>query len=87
MKPKFVPNAHPTRYNSKPIRTNKGKRDKCGLALNLLKKKKKSNNKKIVTDCKNGIQFTYNKVIQIILYADDQLVIGKSEDNLQTILC
>jgi hypothetical protein len=35
---KFVPNAHPTRYNSKPVRTNKGKRDRCGLALTLLKK-------------------------------------------------
>lgn len=62
---KFEPNAHPTRYNSKPIRTDKGKRDRCGLALTL--SKNKPNNKKIARDCKNGIQFAYNKVIHITL--------------------
>jgi hypothetical protein len=31
----------------------------------------------------NGIQVTSGKIIQIILYADDQVIIAKSEDELQ----
>jgi hypothetical protein len=32
----------------------------------------------------NGIQVTSGKVIQTILYADDQIIIAKSENELHT---
>jgi beta-xylosidase len=39
--------------------------------------------KEFIQTTQNGIQLTSGKRIQTILYADDQVIIAKSEDELQ----
>jgi hypothetical protein len=69
---------------SEPIQINKGVRQGCGLAPVLFN----AYINKILQEFKmvinKGIQLTNRKIINMILYADDQILMATSEDELQT---
>ena len=69
---------------SEPIHINKGVRHGCGLSLVLFNIyiNKIIQEFKIVV--KKGIQLNNRKLVNTILYADDQILMATSEDDLQT---
>jgi hypothetical protein len=68
---------------SEPINTNKRVRQGCGLSPDLFS----IYIKKAIGDwrlaARNGIQSTSGKIMQTIMYADVQVIIAKSDDELQ----
>jgi hypothetical protein len=70
---------------SDPVQTNKGVRQGCGLSPILFN----THINKILQEFKmvinKGIQLTNSKIINTILYADDQILMATSENELQTI--
>ena len=69
---------------SEPIHTNKGVRLGCGLSLvlfNIYINKIIQEFKRVM---KKGMQVNNWKLVNTVLYADDQILIATSEDELQT---
>jgi len=69
---------------SEPIHINKGVREGCGLLsvlFNIYINKITQEFKRVM---KKGIQLNNRKLVNTILYADDQILIATSEDELQT---
>jgi len=72
---------------SEPIHISKGVRQGCGLSLVLFNiyiyiNKNIQEFKRVM---KKGIQLNNRKLVNTILYADDQILIATSEDELQTL--
>jgi hypothetical protein len=69
---------------SEPIYINKGVRQGCGLSPILFN----IYNNKIIREfkmvIKKGIQLNNRKLVNTVLYADDQILMATSEDELQT---
>jgi hypothetical protein len=69
---------------SEPEQINKGVRQGCGLSPVLFN----VDISKILQEFKmvinNGIHLTTRKIINTILYADDQMLLATSEDELET---
>jgi len=68
---------------SEPIHMNKGVRQGCGLSpvlFNIYINKIIQDFKRVI---KKGIQLNNRKLMNTILYADDQILIATSEDELQ----
>jgi hypothetical protein len=69
---------------SEPIQINKGVRHGCGLSpilFNAYVNKILQEFKMVIN---KGIQLTNRKIINMILHADDQILMATSEDELQT---
>ena len=69
---------------SEPLHINKGVRQGCGLSpvlFNIYINKITQEFKRVM---KKGIQLNNRKLVNNILYADDQILIARSEDELQT---
>ena len=69
---------------SESIYINKGVRQGCGLSpvfFNICINKIKQEFKIVI---KNGIQLNNRKLVNTILYADDQILMATLEDELQT---
>jgi len=69
---------------SEPLHINKGVRQGCGLSpvlFNIYINKITQEFKRVM---KKGIQLNNRKLVNNILYADDQILIATSEDELQT---
>jgi hypothetical protein len=71
---------------SEPINANKGVRQGCGLSPELFNIYINRVIQEWKQTTQNGIQVTSGKVIQTILYADDQVIIAKSENELQMVV-
>ena len=69
---------------SEPIHINKGVRQGCGLSPVLFN----TYINKIILEMKRvmkkGIQLNNRKLVNVLLYADDQILIATAEDELQT---
>jgi RNA binding exosome subunit len=70
---------------SEPINTNKGVRRGCGLSPDLLYIYINKAMKEWKQTTQSGIQLRSGKIIQTILYADDQVITAESEDELQIV--
>jgi hypothetical protein len=68
---------------SDPINTNKRVKKGCGLSPDLFNIYINEIIKEWKQTVNNGIQLNNKNKIQTILYADDQIIITKSEDELQ----
>jgi hypothetical protein len=68
---------------SEPIPTNKGARQGCGLSPILFNIYINKIVQEFKTMTKKGIQLNNRKYINTILYADDQILMATSEDELQ----
>jgi hypothetical protein len=68
---------------SEPINTNKGVRKGCGLSPDLFNIYINKAIKEWKQTTQSGIQLRSGKMIQTILYADDQVIKAESEDELQ----
>ena len=69
---------------SEPIHINKGVRQGCGLSpvlFNIYINEIIQEFKRVI---KKGIQLNNRKLVNTILYADDQVLMATSEDDLQT---
>jgi len=69
---------------SEPIHLNKGVRQGCGLSLVLFNTYINKIMQEIKTVIKKGIQLNNTKLVNLILYAEDQILMATSEDVLQT---
>jgi len=69
---------------SKPIHINKGVRQGCGVSPVLFNLYINKIIQEFKIGIKKGIQLNNRKLVNIILYADDQTLMATSEDNLQT---
>jgi len=94
--PKYLPNIIKCIYRntkirikfndgiSEPIHINKGVRQGCGLSPVLFN----TYINKIILEMKRvmkkGIQLNNRKLVNVLLYADDQILIATAEDELQT---
>jgi len=67
-----------------PIHINKGVRQGCGLSPVLFNIYINKIIQEFKTVIKKGIQINNRKLVNTILYADDQILIATSEDDLQT---
>jgi hypothetical protein len=76
-----------TKYNegqiSEPINTNKGAKHGCGLAPDLFNIYNNKAMRERKQTSRNSIQPTYGKRIQTILFAEGQVIIAKSDDELR----
>ena len=63
---------------------NKGVRQGCGLSPVLFNIYINKIIQEFKTAIKKGIQLTNRKLVNTILYADDQILMATSEDDLQT---
>jgi hypothetical protein len=70
---------------SEPVHTNKGVRQGCGLLLALFNIYINAFVQEFKTVIKKGIQLNNRKLVNTVLYADDQILMAKSEDDLQTL--
>jgi hypothetical protein len=68
---------------SEPISTNKGVRQRCGLSPVLFNIYINKIVQEFKTTIMKGIQLNKRKYINTILYADDQILMATSEDDLQ----
>ena len=68
---------------SEPIRINKGGRQGCSLSPVLFNIYINKIIQEFKTLIKNGIQLNNRKLVNTILYADDQILMATSEDDLQ----
>jgi hypothetical protein len=68
---------------SEPINANKGVRQGCGLSSDLFNIYINKAIKEWKQTTQSGIQLGSGKMIQTILYADDQVIIAESVDELQ----
>ena len=69
---------------SEPLHINKGVRQGCGLSsvvFNIYINKVRQEFKTVI---KKGTQLNNRKLVNTILYADDQILMATSEDELQT---
>ena len=69
---------------SEPLHINKGVRQRCGLSpalFNIYINKILQEFKRVM---KKSIQLNNRKLVNTILYADDQILLATSEDELQT---
>ena len=69
---------------SEPIHIKKGARQGCGLSPVLFNIYINKIIEEIKTLVKKGMQLTNRKLVNTILYADDQILMATSEDDLQT---
>ena len=69
---------------SEPIHVNKGVRQGCGLSPVLFNVCINKIIQEFKTAIKKGIQLNNRKLVNTILYADDQILMATSEDDLQT---
>ena len=69
---------------SEPLHINKGVRQGCGLSLVLFNIYINKIIQEFKTVIKKGIQLNNRKLVNTILYADDQILMATSEDELQT---
>jgi len=69
---------------SEPIHINKGVREGCGLPSVLFNIYFNKIIQEFKTVIKSGIQLNNRKLVNTILYADDQILMATSEDALQT---
>ena len=69
---------------SEPIHTNKAVRQGCGLSPVLFNIYINIIIQEFTTVIKKGIQLNKRKLVNTILYADDQILMATSEDDLQT---
>jgi len=69
---------------SEPIHINKGVRQGCGLSPVLFKIYINKIIQEFKIVIKKGIQLNNRKLVNTILYADDQILMATSEDDLQT---
>ena len=69
---------------SEPIHINKAVRQGCGLSPVLFNIYINKIIQEFKTVIKKGIQLNNRKLVNTILYADDQILIATSEDDLQT---
>ena len=69
---------------SEPIHINKGVRQGCGLSPVLFNIYINKIIQEFKTVVKKGIQLNNRKLVNTILYADDQILMATSEDDLQT---
>ena len=70
---------------SEPIHINKAVRQGCGLSPILFNIYIDKIIKEFKTVIKKGIQLNNRKLMNTILYADDQILMATSEDDLQTL--
>ena len=68
---------------SEPIHTNKGVRQGCGLSPVLFNIYINKIVQEFKTVIKKGLQLKKRKLVNTILYADDQILMATSEDELQ----
>ena len=71
---------------SEPIHINKGVRQGCGLSPILFNIYINKIIQEFKTAIKKSIQLNNRKLVNTILYADDQILMATSEDDLQTML-
>jgi len=69
---------------SEPIHINKGGRQGCGLSPVLFNMYLNKIIQEFKTVIKKGIQLNNRKLVNTILYADDQILMAISQDDLQT---
>ena len=69
---------------SEPTHINKGVRQECGLSPVLFNVHINKILQEFKTLIKNGIQLNNRKLVNTVLYADDQILMATSEDDLQT---
>jgi len=69
---------------SEPVHINKGVREGCGLSPVLFNIYINKIIQEFKTVLKKGIQLNDRKLVNTILYADDQILLATSEDDLQT---
>jgi hypothetical protein len=69
---------------SEPIHINKRVRQGCGVSPALFNIYINAIVQEFKTVIKTGIQLNNGKLVNTILYADDQILMAKSEDDLQT---
>ena len=69
---------------SEPIHINKGVRQGCGLSPVLFNTHINKTIQEFKTVIKKGIQLNNRKLVDMILYADDQILMATSKDDLQT---
>ena len=69
---------------SEPVDINKCVRQGCGLSPVLFNIHINKITQEFKTVIKKGIQLNNRKLVNTILYADDQILIATSEDDLQT---
>ena len=69
---------------SEPIYINKGVRQGCGLSSVLFNIYINKIIREFKIVIKKGIQLNNRKLVNTILYADDQILMATSEDELQT---
>ena len=70
---------------SEPLHINKGVRQGCGLSSVLFNIYINKIIQEFKTVIKKGIQLNNRKLVNTILYADDQILMVTSEDELQTV--
>ena len=70
---------------SEPIHINKGVRQGCGLAPVLFNIYINKIIQEFKTVIKRGIQLNNRKLVNTMLYADGQILMATSEDDLQTV--
>jgi len=69
---------------SEPIHINKGVREGCGLSPVLFNININKIIQEFKTVIKKGIQLNNRKLVNTILYAEDQILMATSQDDLQT---